>query len=273
MVQVDIVWSYAFGASIAAASGPMLAAETKAFDNKFYVRVLVFLACFFAPSGMLLLWNFPSWETMQVAKSAADLPGWLVTLFCVTNVTQGILGYYVTYRLARADKTFGVHLNWMIPWVVFWFILVAGWDTLGWQRFLYDGALNNGMPWAPGMHMGIEFVTGPVCLSLVGMGVLFAPMLHFVIVKPNAEHQARKRNLAQPTHAMYRKVAAVVGFCAVTCALTLAIVAAQIVRLAVAFTGNMVIGYVVGLAIAIAVEYALVFRPGGPAHRIAKWLW
>ena len=42
--------------------------------------------------GVYLLWAFPDWETMQVAHSHASLLPWLVTVFAITNVTQGMLG-------------------------------------------------------------------------------------------------------------------------------------------------------------------------------------
>jgi hypothetical protein len=74
MVQVDIVWSYAFGATFAASSARQLAQEEKPFANKTYSFVLHFLSILFAPSGLYLLWQFPQWETMQVARSFSDIP-------------------------------------------------------------------------------------------------------------------------------------------------------------------------------------------------------
>jgi len=80
MVQVDVVWSYAFGATFAACASRQLEKEDKPFVNQWYVFTLTFLSTFFAPSGLYLLWQHTQWETMQVAKTMKDIPAWLVTL-------------------------------------------------------------------------------------------------------------------------------------------------------------------------------------------------
>ena len=118
MVQVDVVWSYAFGATLAASAARQLKSEKDPFNNKIFTYVLLFLSILFAPSGIYLLWQFPHWETMQVASTYSDLPAWLVCLFAITNITQGILGYYVTYRLIRKGKLYGAHVNWMVSWIM-----------------------------------------------------------------------------------------------------------------------------------------------------------
>ena len=178
MVQVDIVWSYAFGASFAAAAAHQLKKEDKPFSTKWFVFTLLFLSLLFAPSGIYLLWEHTQWETMQVATSKDDLPAWLVTLFAFTNITQGILGYWVSYKLAKANKLYESHANWIVAWIIFWFILVCGWDCTGYQRFLYDMSVNNGELWSPGKHMGISFFyASRVWWTLVVMGCFFAPML------------------------------------------------------------------------------------------------
>ena len=104
MVQVDIVWAYAFGATFAAAAGRQLEKEEKPFVNKWYVFLLIFLSVFFAPSGLYLLWEHTQWETMQVATTMKDIPAWLVVIFAVTNVTQGILGYWTTLKLVKKEE-------------------------------------------------------------------------------------------------------------------------------------------------------------------------
>ena len=107
MVQVDVFWSYGLGATFAAASSRQLLARRRAataaeaapvaepqvgppahsrWRDPYLLRTLLFLALIFGPSGVYLVWAFPSWETMHVGTK--DMPAWLVTLFAVTNITQ-----------------------------------------------------------------------------------------------------------------------------------------------------------------------------------------
>ena len=271
MVQVDVVWSYAFGATFAAAAGKSLARERDPFNNPVFTRVMLFLGIFFGPSGLYLLWTNPSWETMQVAKSYADLPAWLITLFGITNVTQGIIGYWVGWRLVRQQKFYQSHLNWMLAWVLFWFILVSGWDTTGYQRFLFDPGLNGGELWSPGRHNGWAFFTGPVCQSLVVMVVLFAPMLRLGIIKANDKDLQLKPDY-QPSRRALLRLGKLYYGSMFGLTLLLAIAAALIVKLIFEVTGTLWVGYLVGLPISIALGYVIAVRKGGLFHRIAAKL-
>jgi len=269
MVQVDIVWSYAFGASFAAASARTLEKTNDAFQNRVYTRLLLFLSILFAPSGIWLLSAFPRWETMQVADQIADIPPWLMTLFALTNVTQGVLGYYVGYRLARKGKYYAAHVNTAASWILFWFILVCGWDTTGWQRFLYDPMMNNNIPWAPGMYQGPIFFVSPIFLTLLLMGIFFVPSLFRNLVRANYEDLANDNRIAPESvprlfAIMHRTIGTMF-----TIYLLLAIAAYFVVRVSVAITGSMLLGYLIGLPIAVISGWQLLFRHGRPMHR---WL-
>ncbi|GIX41865.1 MAG: hypothetical protein KatS3mg129_1598 [Leptospiraceae bacterium] len=187
MVQVDVIWSYAFGATLASAASKQIKKESEEkgnpFINKYFVYLLLFLSLLFNPSGIYLLWQFPHWETMQVAWQHSDLPAWLVTLFSFTNITQGVLGYYITYLFIKNNKYYYAHVNWIVAWTLFWSFLVMGWDTTGWQRFLYDPTKNNMIPWKPGMHMGFKFFLSNVFLTLVAMAIPIGPAYIIPFVK------------------------------------------------------------------------------------------
>ena len=273
MVQVDVIWSYAFGASFAAAATRQLSKEEHPFNNSQYSRLLVYLSVFFAPSGLFLIWAFPQWETMQVARSLDDLPPWLVTLFGITNVTQGIIGYFVGYLLCRRGRFYGAHLNWFVAWIIFWFVLVAGWDTTGYQRFLYDMRLHDMVPWTPGLHDGWAFFTGPVFTSLFVMGVCFAPALQLGIVDRNFQDLRSDPEIHGINISNYLKInlATYAGMFGVT--LGLAIVAAWIVRVAVAMTGGLLTGYILGLGISAITFYLLLMRRGYPVHCFLRMLY
>ena len=126
MVQVDVFWTYALGASFAAAAGRQLKETAREGGSPFYtpyfMRALLFLSILFVPSGVCLLWAFPGWETMFAGDR--NLPAWLVTLFCVTNITQGILGYWVAYKLVEKDRLYWAHMQWVFGYLLMFFILL-----------------------------------------------------------------------------------------------------------------------------------------------------
>ena len=182
MVQVDVFWAYSLGAGFAAAAARQLKKEDDPFINKYFVYNLLFLACLFAPSGVYLLWQFPHWETMQVATCRDDLPAWLVVLFAVTNITQGVLGFYLAQRSIKKGSISGAWNHAYFGYFFMIFILVYGWDGTGWQRFLYDATKNGGVLWTVGHHMGFSFVFSNVAFTLLGMGIIIGPALIFPMI-------------------------------------------------------------------------------------------
>ncbi len=270
MVQVDVVWSYAFGATLAASAARQLKEEEKPFDNRFYSYILLFLAALFAPSGVYLLWQFPHWETMQVARTHSDIPSWLVVIFAITNITQGMLGYYVTWRLVRKGKFYAAHVNWIVAWIVFWSILVMGWDTTGWQRFLYDPTMNNGVPWSPGMHMGLNFFTGNVFLTLVAMALPIGPALAVPIARWSRAGLADDSSLPRDgipgtARLMLMCLAGTFGI-----TLLLAVLNGLLVFWIRDITGSIPMAYAIGLPVFWALAYLLLFRRGRPLYLYAK---
>ncbi|MFO0596977.1 MAG: hypothetical protein U0228_16800 [Myxococcaceae bacterium] len=175
MVQVDVFWSYGIGAGLGVASAARgLKRETmkESLASPAAFQALLFLAMVFAPSGFVLLWNFPSWETMHVGTR--DLPGWLVAIFGVTNITQGLLGFAVARTLASRGKAFAAYLHWLGGYLGMFLILVHGWDGTGYMRFLSPTheALD-GWTWATGK----AWLTSDVAFTLEAMGVVLIPWL------------------------------------------------------------------------------------------------
>jgi hypothetical protein len=58
MVQVDVFWSYGIGAGLGIASSRR--APESRWSDPYLMKTLPFLALVFAPSGLYLLWSFPS---------------------------------------------------------------------------------------------------------------------------------------------------------------------------------------------------------------------
>lgn len=274
MVQVDVVWAYAFGAGFAANAARQLKNEDKPFINKWFVVTLLFLAILFGPSGVYLLWQFVQWETMQVAKTFSDLPAWLVCGFAVTNVTQGILGFWVGYLLVRRGKYYVAHANWMWAWILFWFILVCGWDCTGYQRFLYDASVHGGELWAPGQHMGATFFwKSNVWWTLVAMAVFFAPVLIYSVINFIPEGARQDDSLsADQVPGPISLLAASFGAQWVAC-LGLAIVASLMVMGLRNLFDNILLGYLTGVPLFVVLAQLLLFRRGMPMQQIAKILY
>jgi len=178
MVQVDVFWSYGLGASMGLAAGRQLVAQRKPLaENPYFVKTVLFAALLFAPSGMYLLWNFPDWETMQLGDRG--LPAWLVVLFAITNVTQAMLGFWVVERLLRAGRRYLAVLQVVGAYLGMFFILVHGWDGLGWRRFLSPDASS----FAAWDGDWTAWLTSDVALTLLGMGAILLPVLFTALVR------------------------------------------------------------------------------------------
>lgn len=194
MVQVDVFWSYGIGAGLglaSAARGVKRETVKEALASPAAFQALLFLAVVFAPSGFVLLWNFPSWETMHVGTR--DLPGWLVAVFGVTNITQGLLGFVVARSLASRGRAFAAYLHWLGGYFGMFFILVHGWDGTGYQRFLSPTreALD-GWTWATGQ----AWLTSDVAFTLEAMGVVLIPWLMGLTVRWLRQGAARRSSPA-----------------------------------------------------------------------------
>jgi hypothetical protein len=177
MVQVDVFWAYAIGAGFGAAAahepGGGTAAARRLLDDRRLTATVLFLGCVFVPSGVWLLWRFPSWETMHAATGPADLPGWLVAGFALTNVTQGVLGYAVTRALWRRGHRYAAWLQMPLGYLAMFFVLGYGWDGTGYRRFFSPDAT----AWRGGRLDLAGFLASEVALTLYGMATVLVPVL------------------------------------------------------------------------------------------------
>ena len=132
MIQVDVFWSFAMGASFAAMAGESLKKTDSMFVNKYFVYTVAFLSMIFAPSGVYLLWHYPGWETMFFLDR--NLHGIWPCLFANTNVSLGVLGFCICYKLIKDGNDLAVHKYWTTAYTCMFAIL-----TFGYDRFLYAG--------------------------------------------------------------------------------------------------------------------------------------
>ena len=159
------------------------------FRNEYFLKNLLFLSLLFVPSGSVLLWSNPSWETMQVGKYET-IPQWLVGIFTTTNITQGILGFLVTYHYLMQGKYFRAAMQTVWAYLGFFFILANGWDNRGYQRFFSRdrGSFEN-WSWR---NIG-PWLRSDVVKILLTYGVAFLPVMYWWITRWLVEgyHQER----------------------------------------------------------------------------------
>ncbi len=193
MVQVDFFWSYGIGAGLgfASASGRSARVRDLVKEGPAF-HTLLFLALVLVPSGFVALWSFPSWQTMHAGSR--DLPPWLVGLFGITNVTQGLLGFWVARRLCARGRPFAAYVQWVLGYLCFFFILIHGWDGTGYQRFFSaTREALDGWTWATAR----EWLGSGVAALVAAMLAVFIPW-NLGLAVPWLRAGARERGIEPP---------------------------------------------------------------------------
>lgn len=201
MVQVDVFWAYGLGAGYAVAAARQIQKLQKGestpgslatikkeekvsfWKNTYFISNLLYLSLLFAPSGLYLVWHFTSWETMHAGDKG--MPGWLVALFGLTNISQGILGYWVVWTLLKAGKNFLAYLQVPIGYFGMFFLLVHGWDGTGYQRFFSPTAADFQNNWT--WETALRWLYSDVALTLYAMGFILIPVLIASLLKIEKE--------------------------------------------------------------------------------------
>jgi hypothetical protein len=290
MVQVDVFWGYGLGASLAVASGVQLTEKPEPFYSKYFVYTILFLSLFWAPTGMLLLLRHPSWETMQAAGSLGDISPWLVLSFGITNVTQGILGFWIGQKLMSKGKYLWANINWVLGYYGMFFILLYGWDGLGYDRFLCDRDMLPGSPaWSAGasgaqVHAWasvIHHLASSVAMTLYMDGIYLLPPYFYLMAKWVREG-ASLQNIKQPSGLRVTLTVLAVVFmgglgCAAISALTVNYTGAllgvgnHVARAQGTIPANTtmhILSYLIGLPLSLLLMWFLLWRPGKPLSRL-----
>ncbi|MDD5225341.1 MAG: hypothetical protein PHE84_15260 [bacterium] len=275
MVQVDVFWSYAFGAGFAMSAARQLAHDREKnngnfFENKYFTHTLLFLSILFVPSGASLLWAYPDWETMQVAVNKDSLPVWLVTAFTITNITQGLLGFWVTYHFIIKKKLYAAFFQSWISYFLFFFILVHGWDGTGYQRF-FSFTRPDFLAW--NWANAKVWLTCPVALMLLFWGVFLVPWLGLLCGRwiidgynyGNVDVERAKQATFTGVCLDFLKL--IFGY-----GLGMAIGASLLIHGAEKLTGSFSLGWVLGVPVFAVLAYLLVLRRKMLLYRLADSL-
>lgn len=272
MVQVDVFWAYGLGAGLAAAAGRQLKEKDNIFVTPYFVKTLLFLSLVWAPTGMLLLLKHPSWECMQVPDKLSDIPPWLILGFGITNVTQGILGYWVTSTLYKNGKYYLANLNWLAGYLGMFFILVYGWDGLGWDRFLYDRDIF-GAAWQPGLDLTfmerLSFLWSSVAITLYIDGIYLIPPLIFMITAWYSEGARSDNSIQEKEIPSKLTVTFIYLFIILGVALGTAMGAGLTVYILSKVVGH-IPSYFTGLPLFGALAWLLLYRKGMPVHSLFR---
>lgn len=179
-MQVDVFWSYGLNAGLALAASKAIKKESHLFYNKYFTLSLLWTASIFAPSGLYLLWENPGWETMFVARNHSSIQAWVACLFGFTNISQGVLGFWITARLIKAGRRNAACLQVIWSHALMFFILFFGWDGSGFRRFFYPGT---GEEWHTGKaYPLLRFFDSQIFYTLLGMAVIFIPTYFGLII-------------------------------------------------------------------------------------------
>ncbi|MBP2704521.1 hypothetical protein JOL79_11920 [Microbispora sp. RL4-1S] len=267
MVQVDVFWSYAIGAGLAAASSWQACAGPRPaprWSDPHLTGAVLFSSLLFAPSGIWLLWRYPDWETMQVARDHTALAPWLVALFAAADVGLAVIGY----RVARRLGGYLMFLQPLLGYGAMFFVLVHGWDGRGYQRFLSpDRAAFGNWPEHPSpaqaLGLAARWFTSPVAYTLAGMSVMLVVLAMMMSAWLGEGHRLARAG---------GQVSAVPG----PAGRTLLMLAGLPVVLALAVAAGLLIdvfGWWTGVPAALALAWFVAVRPGaGLLHLIHRRL-
>jgi hypothetical protein len=179
MVQIDLFLSYGLSSGLAIAAKRRIKSEPSPWLNRYTLSTLLWLALLFVPQVCYLLWRFPAWETMFVARGHEDIPAWLVAALPAAMVILGLAGFLVTAYFVRLGKLLAAWLQFGVTAAVAVFLVTYGWDGTGYQRLLYAG---DGADWAAGKEYALgDFFSCDVFISLaVLQSLLLIPFLYFL---------------------------------------------------------------------------------------------
>lgn len=273
MIEVDFFWAYGIGATFAfAAARQIHKEECKWYESKYFTFTVFYLACFFAPSGIYLLWNHVSWETMQVWNAHSDIPALLVVIFAVTNVTDGILAYYICHKCIKKGNYLGAGMQVLIGYFIMFFILSHGWDGTGFSRFFYDRDMYPGSPaWEVGSGDALVFLTSSVGITLYTMGVLILPPMFYFFYKWLSEGIREDESILDEKIPSFAKTSVLMLASVFVVALGFAVVAKFVCDFFTLITGGpqiingypfSILGMAIGLPVLLIPSYFFVMRRG-----------
>ncbi|MDJ0344147.1 hypothetical protein QMK19_26395 [Streptomyces sp. H10-C2] len=195
-IQAALFWAYALGATFAVSATRQLQfwrrwtvgsrqreAAPEALPGVMAVRIggptanpylcltVLFAAVLLVPTGLFLLWQNPSWQTMQVAGGHRGLWPGFVLLYAAGIVVAALLGFLIAQALAVAGIGYWAYLQTVGGYFLVFATLIHGWDGEGYRRFLTTSQQQfTDWPKDSVVNRVLDFATSGTFLALVVLG-------------------------------------------------------------------------------------------------------
>ncbi|MDG4860172.1 hypothetical protein P8605_18780 [Streptomyces sp. T-3] len=185
-IQAALFWAYAAGATFALAAGRQLqiwerlsvgeGPRTRSrVANPYRTLTLLFATVLMVPTGVFMLWQNPSWATMQVADGPGGIwAGWV--LFYAGGIPLGaLLGFEVAQMLVLVGAGYWAYLQCVGGYFLLFGALIHGWDGSGYERF-FSTSDEDFADWPKDSVVNnvLDFLTSGTFLALLifGAGVI-----------------------------------------------------------------------------------------------------
>ncbi|MFC7307623.1 hypothetical protein ACFQVC_25765 [Streptomyces monticola] len=190
-IQAALFWAYAIGATFALSAGRQLqiwerlsvgeGPRTRSrVANPYLTLTLLFAAILLVPTGLFVLWQNPSWATMQVAGDREGIWAGFVLFYAGGIPVATLLGFLAAQALVLVGAGYWAYLQTVGGYFLVFGTLVHGWDGRGYERFFAtsDEDFAN-WPKDSVVNNILDFLTSGTFLALLifGAGVIGTMLL------------------------------------------------------------------------------------------------
>ncbi|RCH67209.1 hypothetical protein DT019_19280 [Streptomyces sp. SDr-06] len=146
-IQAALFWAYATGAVLAVSAARQLQWWQRSVHeegmrtrsraaNPYLLLTVLFAAVLLVPTGLFMMWQNPSWATMQVARDHHGIWAGFVLCYAGGTVVAALLGFLVAQWLVLVGAGYWAYLQSVGGHFLLFGMLVHGWDGTGYRRLL-----------------------------------------------------------------------------------------------------------------------------------------
>lgn len=139
--------------------------------NPYLCLTVLFAAVLLVPTGLYLMWQNPSWQTMQVAGGHSGLWPGFALLYAAGVVVAALLGFLIAQALVVGGLAYWGYLQTVGGYFLLFATLIHGWDGEGYRRVLTTGQRQFAdWPKDSVVNRVLDFATSGTFLTLVVLG-------------------------------------------------------------------------------------------------------
>uniref|UniRef100_A0AAU2VCN2 Uncharacterized protein n=1 Tax=Streptomyces sp. NBC_00003 TaxID=2903608 RepID=A0AAU2VCN2_9ACTN len=181
-IQAALFWAYGTGATFAVSAARQLQWWQRSVHdegvrtrsraaNPYLMLTVLFAAVLLVPTGLFMMWQNPSWATMQVAGDHRGIWAGFVLFYAGGTVVAALLGFLVAQSLVLVGAGYWAYLQSVGAHFLLFAVLVHGWDGSGYRRLLTTsrGALRD-WPKDSVVNNLLHFLTSGTFLALLVLG-------------------------------------------------------------------------------------------------------